>query len=801
MRRRAALWGVCLVASMAAQAANYYVSPTTEDAIVDDLSGYDGTFATIAAAVAAAQAGDTVCLGTGTFREAAEVVIDKAITIGGVARPEDTVYDGENKRRGFEITVADAVVKNMTFTRFGKSYNDGMCVTMSGASLVTNCIARQNGGYPEYKGQYFRLSFDLSAGTLSGCIITNNYGPLNPGIRIRGPKVLVENCYIADNRHYGDSNYDGTAILLDSGASGATVRNCTIVNNQGDKSAAIAVKVANGYSGVNFYNNIIYNNSSFDGSVARNWDTAKASHTANWQNNCTFPVEGLLGANNIDGNPLFLEDGMHLSSGSPCLGAGDPVYAPAVDLAGATRPNLPAMGCLEYVSMGLSVLIHFSETQVYDPATVTCEAVVEGATGTLSYAWDFDGDGTVDSTDAAPVLSGICHYGNVSVAVSDGNGTPVTATATTAVTIYNRDGILHVTNEPNPNKKPPYGTWETAAETIAEAVPLCPVGGTILLSDGLHAPPKSSSTIHVSKPLVITSEHGRDRTSLTVNQTPRYLILDHADAVLEGVTVTNSVFANWDGPGNGFCIKKGTIRDCRFTDCSTQGPGIVGTEGSSADERRIRRCMFDRNRKNSAWGSTGGNAALWIVGDHSLVEDCLIAHNVDPTVDSNRHGGAFECSGTDVVFRNNTIVGNETRRGPCLYFSKAPKIFENNIVYGNVVNLAETQDDRTQLVASNDPTVGETTVVPATVAWNNCIYPTTTDYASYAGFLTEDPLFKDAAAGNYILRGGSPCIGAGTNENVTSAIDLLGNRRITGRRVDLGCFEYPREPGLHIIMR
>ncbi len=792
------MFGLC---ALRAQAASYYVAPTVDDdGVTDDTSVYAATYATIAEAVAAAQPGDTVWLGTGTFTATAEIVIDKAITVSGIARPEDTIYDGENvhdgKVRGFKITVAGAVVKNMTFTRCSFGNVDYMCVYMTADSRIENCIARQNGVHDK-TNPWERYCFNLTAGTLSGCVMTNNYSQNCPGVRINGSNVLVENCYIADNllgRSGFDKNNAGTAFNVTGGSDGTiTIRNCTIVNNSAD--AAPVYLKAN--VKINFYNNIVYNNLSLDGSVVNNWDTSKAAYTANWHNNCISPIEGLLGNNNIDENPLLLEDSMHLSGSSPCLGAAAPGYAPAVDLAGATRPNPPAMGCLEYVSMGLSAIIHFNNTYVYDPATITCEAVVEGATGALSYAWNFDGDGTVDSTEAKPVLSGICHYDAISVTVSDEGGHTKTAVADTPVTIYNADGITFVTNEPNPNKKPPFGTWETAAETIAEALPYTAEGGTVLLSDGLHTEPQESAVITIAKALTISSVNGRDATFLTTSQNHRYLILNHADAVFEGITVTNSVFSSWD-LGNGILVNYGTIRDCRFTDCTTLSAGVVGTGGSGA---KIQRCIFDNNKKQNTWGGNGGNAAIYLGGTGSVVENCLIVNNVDGTSDNGRHGGAFECEGSGAVFRNNTIVGNECRRGPCLYFKNAPAVFENNIVYGNVVNQAESKDDRTQLVDSNDPFVGETTVVSSEICRNNCIYPTTTDYTPYTSILTEDPIFRNPDVGDYTLKTSSKCINAGRKDDIAAhACDLAGNKRVNGR-VDLGCYEFQGSVGLTVIVR
>ena len=64
---------------------------------------------------------------------------------------------------------------------------------------------------------------------------------------------------------------------------------------------------------------------------------------------------------------------------------------------------------------------------------------------------------------------------------------------------------------------------------------------------------------------------------------------------------------------------------------------------------------------------------------------------------------------------------------------------------------------------------------------------------SGSGNIANDPLFVNAAAGNYQLSTGSPCINAGNNAYAQGATDLAGNPRIIGGTVDMGAYEclYP----------
>ena len=57
------------------------------------------------------------------------------------------------------------------------------------------------------------------------------------------------------------------------------------------------------------------------------------------------------------------------------------------------------------------------------------------------------------------------------------------------------------------------------------------------------------------------------------------------------------------------------------------------------------------------------------------------------------------------------------------------------------------------------------------------------------GNINSDPLFVDAANGNYHLQGDSPAIDAGSNNAVTTSIDQNGNSRIINCLVDMGAYE------------
>ena len=69
-----------------------------------------------------------------------------------------------------------------------------------------------------------------------------------------------------------------------------------------------------------------------------------------------------------------------------------------------------------------------------------------------------------------------------------------------------------------------------------------------------------------------------------------------------------------------------------------------------------------------------------------------------------------------------------------------------------------------------------------------------TNGGSVSGNITNDPLFQDAAGGDYRLTPNSPCVNTGTNGSWTISLptDRDGRRRVDffSGKVDMGCYEY-----------
>jgi hypothetical protein len=70
------------------------------------------------------------------------------------------------------------------------------------------------------------------------------------------------------------------------------------------------------------------------------------------------------------------------------------------------------------------------------------------------------------------------------------------------------------------------------------------------------------------------------------------------------------------------------------------------------------------------------------------------------------------------------------------------------------------------------------------------------DSSGANGNLSVDPLFENAAAGNYRLKPTSLCVNAGTNQTwMQNALDLDGKRRVALLVVDMGAYEVQTSVG------
>lgn len=233
--------------------------------------------------------------------------------------------------------------------------------------------------------------------------------------------------------------------------------------------------------------------------------------------------------------------------------------------------------------------------------------------------------------------------------------------------------------------------------------------------------------VHViEKPLTLMSLNGPAGCIIDAGGAGSVVTLDNAtDVIFEGFTVTGGSAAT----GGGILCRGGAPT---ITHCIVSG--------------------------NEAAPDNGGGIAC--IGASPKITGCLIVNNT-----AAGYGGGIACTlASSALISNCTLAGNTADSGGGIAGdnSSAPDIM-NSIVWDNLPNGI----DGTAYVSFSSVQEG---------------------FAG-DGNRDADPLFVDAAAGDYRLADLSPCIDAGRNADDLPEFDLAGHDRIISTTVDMGCYE------------
>ena len=319
--------------------------------------------------------------------------------------------------------------------------------------------------------------------------------------------------------------------------------------------------------------------------------------------------------------------------------------------------------------------------------------------------------------------------------------------------------------------------------------------------------------------------NSNDRPNFTNNSENSYHVVTgsrtNATAVLDGFTITA-------GNANG-----------SFPDPNSRGGGMY----CNASSPTLSNCIF---RGNAADSDGGG---LYIRDSSAILTNCTFAEN-----SADHGGGAIHSNSSGLVVNNCVFSGNWSGQGGGIYNHGHPSpIYTKCLFIGNSANFGGAMQNRISSptltnctftgnsageggvireITSNSTLTNCTFVAnsaingralscdsyqqlnPSTIQVTNCILwdgggeiwnddgsTITITYSDVqggwpgAGNTNADPLFIDAANGDYHLQAGSPCIDAGDNSAIPAGVivDLDGNPRIINGIVDMGAYEGGKE--------
>ena len=236
--------------------------------------------------------------------------------------------------------------------------------------------------------------------------------------------------------------------------------------------------------------------------------------------------------------------------------------------------------------------------------------------------------------------------------------------------------------------------------------------------------------------------------------------------------------AGWPGGGGvGAHGGPGTIVDSTISSnyASRRGGGMY-LQGSNI---RILRCRFIGNECPQS-GNTGG--AGLTLNSGGVMENCLIASNVGPY--------GISLSYCNSKMRNCTVIGHTIGIGDAYVYTNKARI-ENTIVAHN-----------------RDADFGLTVSSYKFEVTNICFNCCSTQFVQGVNHnVVALPGLKDAAGGDYTLRGDSPCVDAGTTDvwvSITTDLTGLPHQDHNGDGIaqpDIGCFELMPKPGSLMVVR
>ena len=842
---------------------------TAEFGTLTTLSPSDDDTTAILTAIGDAPSGSTISLGAGTYNITDTIVIGKSLSIIGADR-DTTIVKGNGAVRLFKIDGegdSDAVIANLTMrngydsTGWGGNAGEGMtsapgggAVWLNRGGMVTNCVVeecsgRHNGGAHGIHAVggkvvdtvirnlscantivWGHVLIAEGGALVSHCVISNctetslTSGVVSAPVEANGAGTEIRNCLITDCRYgYGGAGQNANGMGIYFRTAGAKVVSTTITGNKINSPKGYAVY---GAAAGTLVNCIVAGNvvnvsagnpveSDIGGSVTSTYTASRPQPSGT--------------GNVLAPDTLFKAGTFELASGSPMIGAGEVEtwMEGAVDLKGADRlrDGVVDLGAYAYVPPTLACSISCAgDKKVLNALDATITSSVEGKADEIAYSWKVNG--AEAGTDASFNLK-TSVPGTYSVVLNIENDSGDMATSEPIVFTVVPSTIY--VNAASAEPVAPYGDPNHAAATIQAAVEVAMDDCTVVVAPGTN---KLDKTLHVASRLKICSSGTRDDTVIYVDGSFPGVSLEAEGTEFFGFTVEHGYMSrdqydsgNQRGGANLYAGPGTLVHDCRFADGSCYGHDpIMGGTSLGVYNATVRDCEIVNNtRSNRGTGWQMYRGAVQVSGANSVVERCLIEGNVH--VNAHRNSGWRCVAGLYLIdglvrnclFRNNGLVdsatGSSNERAAAAYV--AGGTLENCTFVSNTIARAGTDTPpagvyanggtvRNCIIWDNVSSAGDTANWGGTDADFSycCTQPALTDEHSFSS----DPLFRDPAACDGVLRTVSPCARKGLFDAdwMAEALDFYGKPMAYGtnkNRVGMGCSAVPVASGLTIFIQ
>ena len=270
-------------------------------------------------------------------------------------------------------------------------------------------------------------------------------------------------------------------------------------------------------------------------------------------------------------------------------------------------------------------------------------------------------------------------------------------------------------------------------------------------------------------------------------QHQRLFVINHAEALVANLTMQKGEgYGDQDG-GNFYIGSAGGMVSNCFVEAGYARDNAQAA-GARLDAGVVTHTVFRGNRSNSGSVNWEGNrAGVLQLNGSARAEDCLFDQN-----NQNKAVTLINLGGSSVM-RNCTIVdsGLSVTNDYCKEWS--------------ALRIASGATVQNVVIAGVTNTVDGSAVLPTgTVAKfaNGAVDGDISELAFPEGTITgtASSFFKDYANGDYTPKTDGPLVNKGANYEGMASVDLAGNPRKVGSKIDIGCYELRSTP-LAIIIR
>jgi hypothetical protein len=306
-------------------------------------------------------------------------------------------------------------------------------------------------------------------------------------------------------------------------------------------------------------------------------------------------------------------------------------------------------------------------------------------------------------------------------------------------------------------------------QTVAYALDLAEPGESVLIAAGTYTENlELVKTLTIRGGYTISGTEWLTDTGETIidgNSAGRVFFIHDNNSTIEYLTITGGKASDPECWGGGMWVTNGDVTVRNSTIKQNLGCGGAGIE-LNTDYGPVNLTIRDSIIKDNSTNGGQGGAMNTSGNVRASYTNVLITGN------ESQVGSVFSMDGGDLTVINSTIANNQADQAVLLW--RGAITMTNSIMYENALNF------------QGDPPCPDCFVVS---------YSNIQGYGTGTGNIDEDPMFVDAASGDYSLLYGSPCIDSGTDSGAPDH-DLVGTVRPLdgdgdGNKVtDMGSYEF-----------